>query len=331
MVKSRFLTMFCVLFCAWGSCGLSHAQDFGAFEYSGTLERQGFYGSIGVRKYFNSFTSYQFPDPDQPALDPLSRLEWPWEQLFWVVRAGAAVGRFQVNLEGAATLSVFSKLKAQDSDWLDVNNPDQKSVFSDAKAKPRSWTFDASLSAPLTENAFLRGLVGYRVQRFRFTYTDMLQGEIFDPNRGYFPPEFVFESGPVIDFTQHYRHFYLGGIVFAALDLGAISPGLAWGEVLTRFQADFGFVRADNEDFHILRTPGPRITTESSKGTSWHLNLGLEWRVSDRFGLTLEGDFMRIYTRGRHLLTEPGLSESWDGARVWSEQKYITFSGSISL
>ena len=112
----------------------------------------------------------------------------------------------------------------------------------------------------------------------------------------------------------------------ASMDLGAVSPLLAQHEVLARFQADYGFVKADNEDYHILRTPGPRYTTESSRGSSWHLNLGVEFRASNRLGFTLEGDFMRIYTKGRHVLSEPGYTEAWDGARVWSEQKYVSFS-----
>ena len=87
MVRRSFAAVSIVLFCLWTSCGFSQAQDFSG-PFSGSLERQGYYGSIGVRKYFNSFTSYQFPDPEQPVLNPLSRLEWPWEQLFGVVPDG---------------------------------------------------------------------------------------------------------------------------------------------------------------------------------------------------------------------------------------------------
>lgn len=330
MVRRSFTTVSFVLFGLWASCGCSQAQEFSGL-FSGSLERQGYYGSLGVRKYFNSFTSYQFPDPEQPVLNPLSRLEWPWEQLFGVARMGAPVGRLQLNLEVGSTLSVFSRLKAQDSDWEDVNNPGQKTIFSDAQARPRCWTFDGNVVGPLTDNSRIRWLAGYRVQQFRFTYTDMLQREIFEPGAGYFPAQFYFEPGAAIEFRQNYKHLYLGGIVSASMDLGAVSPLLAQYEVLARFQADYGFVRADNEDYHILRTPGPRYTTESSRGSSWHLNLGVEFKASNRLGFTLEGDFMRIYTKGRHVLSEPGYTEAWDGARVWSEQKYVTFSCCLSL
>ncbi|MDQ1240100.1 MAG: hypothetical protein QG577_2286, partial [Thermodesulfobacteriota bacterium] len=41
---------------------------------------------VGVRKYFNSFTSWQFPNRFPPNQDPYSRLEWPWDQTFFVAR-----------------------------------------------------------------------------------------------------------------------------------------------------------------------------------------------------------------------------------------------------
>lgn len=62
---------------------------------------------LGVRRYINSFTSYQFPDPQQPGLDPLSRLEWPWEQTFGTVELAVRKRYVRVKLDGAATWSVF--------------------------------------------------------------------------------------------------------------------------------------------------------------------------------------------------------------------------------
>lgn len=35
------------------------------------------YLSLGLRKYVNSFTSYEFLDPDLKFVEPLSKLEWP--------------------------------------------------------------------------------------------------------------------------------------------------------------------------------------------------------------------------------------------------------------
>ena len=107
---------------------------------------------------------------------------------------GAPVGRLQFNLEVASTLSVFSKLKAQDSDWEDINNPGQKTTFSDAQARPRCWTFDGNIVGPLTDNSRIRWLAGYRVQQFRFTYTNMLQREIFEAGVGLLSRAILFRA-----------------------------------------------------------------------------------------------------------------------------------------
>ena len=45
------------------------------------LPTDGFYFSLGARKYFSSFTSWEFPDINNPQVDPLSRLEYPWDQI----------------------------------------------------------------------------------------------------------------------------------------------------------------------------------------------------------------------------------------------------------
>jgi hypothetical protein len=289
---------------------------------------QGFSTTLGVRKYINSFTSYEFPDPERRQLDPLSRLEWPWEQTFGVVRLTYGYPNIEFNAELAATLTVFSNLKAQDSDWTDPNNPGQKTVFSDAKAKPRSWMWDLSVNAALPRLNALRGLIGFRGQQFRFTYTDITQREIFDENTGYFPATRDFTPGEAIQFTQNYQHWYFGGVVSGRLGWIPVLSGRA-GDVSLRIQADFGLVTGKNEDFHVLRTPGPRFTYEITKGNSWHVNVRAEQRLTSRILAGVEADFMRIRTRGRHKLTDPTVTQEWYGANVWSDQGFVGAYGSF--
>jgi hypothetical protein len=288
--------------------------------------------SFGVRRYINSFTSYQFPDPQQPALNPLSRLEWPWEQTFGTVGLMIRQPYLTVKLEGAATWSVYSNLKAQDSDWEDSNNPNQKTIFSDAQSKPRCWTFDASVSAPLPLYSAIRGVIGYRAQQFSFTYTDILQRNIFDSQTGqYIPIAITFDPGAAIEFSQYYKHYYVGGAVSFMCDPGGIKPELSGFPVLVTIQADCGYVTGKNEDYHLLRTPGPRYTWEYTTGNSGHVNLAAEMSMGSRFLLKVAGDYMRIRTDGRHELSEPGLMEKWGGAEVWSEQKYIEASAGFKF
>jgi hypothetical protein len=308
------------------------AFEFPGFNFQSSLtscpETSSFYASFGLRKYINSFTSYQFPDPEQPQLDPLSRLEWPWEQTAGVVKLGYVMNGLEVKFDFASTLIVPSFLKAQDSDWEDPNNPGQKTTFSDAKAKPRLWAFDGGVAFDIRPMPVLKAVVGYRAQQFTFTYTDMLQGTIWDNSTQTYRPVAVFDyvSGPAIEFSQYYQHWYGGGILTTSFDLEGIAQSLAPWQLVCKFQGDYAYVKANNSDFHVLRTPGPRFTAERTTGSSWHLNLTAEMRYSSRLGLSVEGDFMRIHTKGSHLWTEPGVNQSWDGAKVWSDQKYIAVS-----
>ena len=70
---------------------------------------------IGLRKYFNSFTSWQLPSNDGPQ-DPIGRLEYPWDQTFLAIRGTTSYSGLEVNMEWSGTLSVLSNPKAQDSD-----------------------------------------------------------------------------------------------------------------------------------------------------------------------------------------------------------------------
>jgi len=290
---------------------------------------------VGIRKYINSFTSYEFPNPVRPALDPTSRLEWPWEQIYGTVRIGWAAPGFGVHFEYAATLDARSNLKAQDSDWQDQDNPGQKTTFSEAKANPRGWTFDASVhfALPFIQGApRIRGVGGYRAQQFRFSDSDSLSSTIWDSDADAYLPQAIFEFDPqtAIEFSQYYKHWYAGLILETSW-----GPTLMtlFGDALInlRLQADWGFVKANNEDYHILRDPAPRFTRERTTGASWHVGLAASLVLNRRVTLEAEADFMRIRTHGDHTLDDPESKLSWPGARVWSDQKWISASAAISF
>lgn len=288
---------------------------------------EGMYVSLGLRKYINSFTSYEFSDIPGGAYgtDPVSRLEWPWEQTFGVIKLGTNYYGLQVNFEGAATLFKGSGLLAQDSDWLYPLNQNQKTVFSDALAMPRNWTLDTNIGFGLPIASGVQWLLGYRAQEFRFTYTDMNQQSLIpEYNSG-------FTAGEAIQFSQYYRHYYGGGALRTQLDLGRSVTSLAGYNLFLRLQGDVAYVTAKNVDFHVLRDPGPRFTYESTRGICWHVNLAADFHITKAISLGLRGDFMSIRTSGGHRLMEPGADESWDTARVWSEQKYIELSGMLTF
>ncbi len=335
-VKNLFaICLFASIFCSSNVSAqiipgnMTHASPYSSFDSA-----HNYYVSLGFRKYINSYTSYEFLDPDFKFVDPLSKLEWPWEQTYGVVKTGLILKGLQVNFEGASTLLTYSGLKAQDSDWTNENLPDQKTIFSDAEARPRGWTFDASFGFDLPFSDRIRWIVGYRAQQFRFTYTDMYQSELLRPDRNGFDP------GEVIQFTQDYRHYYGGAVTGAQFDMGNVSSYMTGTSLAIRLLGDAGYVTANNVDYHVLRLPAPRHTYEITSGISWRLNLATDFRINDRFTVGLAAEFMRIRTQGSHRMTNPeGLDErggyvprtdeSWQGARVWSDQKFVELNGAM--
>lgn len=330
MLKYSKLVLFCLASMITFGHGTSWSQIspsniiYGSV-YSTFNNNHDSYISLGMRKYINSFTSYQFLNPEVPSTDPLSRLEWPWEQTYGVVKAGVKLKGIQVNFEGASTLLTYSGLLAQDSDWTDDSLPDQKTIFSDAHARPRGWTFDASFGFDLPLNEKIRWIIGYRAQQFRFTYTDLNQRQLYEPwDNG-------IEPGEIIQFTQDYKHYYCGGVIGSELYMGNFSALMEGTYLAVRFLGDIGYVTANNVDYHVLRSPGPRHTYEATDGLSWRLNMAADLRLNQRFVLGVAGEFMRITSVGSHRWTEPSVDETWDGARVWSDQKFIEINASINF
>ncbi len=288
---------------------------------------------VGLRKYFNSFTSWQLPSNSGPQ-DPLSRLEYPWDQTFLAIGASASHYGLEVRLDWSGTLSVLSNPKAQDSDWEDPRNPNQKTTFSEAEAKPHCWIIDFSCNKQIFGLSFLSGVAGYRLSQFKFTNTDGYQYGIYNEETGRYESYLLPLPGPFIEFSQYYKQLYLGCILKSSLDLSEISGALRLPTVLFRLQADASYVTGNSHDQHLLRYAFGII---SSSGAGWHVNLTAGLKTG-RFRFDFEGDIRGIQTRGEIQNIQgdtnvAGLIHDLyiDGARAWSEQKYLGINGTISF
>lgn len=299
----------------------ANAQSEGSAWIQGSIpivsivpNQQGTYLALGLRKYINSFTSRQFPDApwSDNKNDPLSRLEYPWEQTFGVVKLGGNYYGIQVNFEGAATLFTASGLKEQDSDWEWPNVIGQKTKFSEANNFPRCWTFDANVGYAIPALPRIQWLLGYRIQQFRFNMMDGVQYSLTHPYVDYL-------HGEGSSFSQFYNISYIGAAIYSSLPCN----------ISARLSGDVGNVIANNVDNHIRRDEGKLFSYNSTRGTCWHIDLALEYRVKEFASIGLVGDLMSITSRGGHRRVTPDLDESWNGAVVWSEQKYIELNASL--
>ena len=275
---------------------------------------------VGLRKYFNSFTSWQLPASPGPQ-NPISRLEYPWDQTFIAIRGSAEYNSLEVNMEWSGTINVISSPKAQDSDWLDARNPNQKTTFSEAEATPRCWTADFSCNMPVPGFPSMRGVIGYRLSQFKFTNTDGFQYGIYDDETDHYGYYTIPLPGPFIEFSQYYKQIYGGGILQSPLDLAEILGGWRFQPLQLRLQADASYVSGNSHDQHLLRNIFGIIRSE---GVGWHVNLSAGLNTG-RFRFDLEGDLRGIQTSGQ--IQTP--TQYIDGAKAWSEQKYLGINGTI--
>jgi hypothetical protein len=273
---------------------------------------------LGLRKFFNSFTSYQFPNPNTPGQDPLSRLEFPIDQWFMGLNCSYSGKHWSINGEGWVNLNRESRHLMQDSDWDDDNMPSQKTIFSQSGCRMnRGILVDIQLSAGagyILPDSF-QPVCGWRMQCFSFTTHDgdqeTLDGDILNL------------PGDGIDFDQTFYHYFLGGAYSVTLNptwYGGVSTPLT-----LKFQLDYGFVRAKNEDLHLLRA-GNRVTEELTSGHCWHLAASAGTAVNSYLRAGIEADFKRMLTNGSHKLTNSlfEIDFSFDGSSVWSDQ--LSFS-----
>lgn len=276
--------------------------------------------SVGVKKFFNSFTSYQFPNPFPPNQDPLSRLEFPIDQWF-IGGAYAYVARsWSVELDSWVNINRDGRSKMQDSDWDDETLPFQKTVFSESNCRlNRGWLLDLKLSLRPELSIFkmLRPIAGIRYQDFSFTTHDGYQVGL-DGHFSNLP-------GDGIDFDQTFYHAYLGAICDIGLNTSGIFSSLPTVDL--QVVLDYALVTARNQDLHLLRS-GQRITTENTSGHCWHLAATAWFPVRHNLKGRIEADFKKIVTNGAHQLTNSffNIDFSFDGSRVWSDQFSVTAS-----
>jgi outer membrane protease len=274
--------------------------------------------SIGIRKFINSFTSYQFANPFPPFQDPLSRLEFPIDQWFLGLTAKYLARSWSVQAQGWANVNGESALKMQDSDWDDDTNPSQKTIFSESACKlNRGLLFDTYLAVniPWQWLSGIKPVVGYRYQCFAFTTHDGSQAALGGGVMAL--------SGDGINFRQTFNHVYFGGLFNANFETGSALYGLPRLEL--ECQVDYALITARNEDLHLLRA-GERVTEENTNGHCWHIMLSMGFFRRGALSARIEGDFKRLMTDGNHQLRNNlfSLNFSFDGSRVWSDQASIS-------
>jgi hypothetical protein len=317
------------------------AQDSAQQTAPGQLQTpgqdEGLFIAPKIKRYLHSHTSYQFGDPYDGRINPLSRLEFPLNSWWGGVEASWRKPGYALNLELMTNLSRETDAgKFKDSDW---EEPGRLTTYDEGNCRmERSFTLDMnadfSLAEPLAlpRGLDLRPVLGARWQRFTLVSHDGYQNSLQDD--GGWKNDLVY-VGDGLWFRQDYVMGYLGLKLTA--ELPAIWPQGPAGQRTQAFlQGDWGPVAGKNTDHHLLRA-GNRVTQESTKGDAWHLALGLKVPAGGWGAVSLSCDYLRIRTTGDHYLYNdlggdaPLEFTFSDGVKVWSDQIAFVLAWEIAL
>ena len=270
------------------------------------------------------YTSYQFgtaPGDTSPVAPyaPLSKLNFSLDSDWVGLRVGVRRCDLDVHFEWLMPMTRQIDGFMSDYDWnIDTPRNDPNRLDSLTHSGER-WNDGQKLEleADYKYSDCIFGmpievwpLAGFRFQRFDITAYNV---DSIVPARG-----LVF-VGDAITFNQQYYMGYIGAQLRKTIERECRRP------INLMFQFDYGGVGGYNIDHHLLRTPAPRYTFESTGGDEFHLSLAGDIPLNCHLNLGLQADYTRIRTTGTHRLTQPGTDLTWDnGVLVKSEQTALT-------
>ncbi|MFH1115800.1 MAG: omptin family outer membrane protease [Pseudomonadota bacterium] len=331
MAKSNVVALVALVILATAA-GVSHAQslpDLGSALGNWVLTPApvrvpGNYTDLGIRKFINSFASFQFPYATGGVVlyDPLSRLEYPMDEWFIGLKSSQVTNYFSFNAEFWTKLNKWGGARMQDSDWEDstvaafVFPPNQKTTFSQSKRRlPQAYLADINVEcAPFSFlGASLAGVVGWRWQTYLFrAYGPSFQYTLLGP-----PFVTPLPPGDSLEASYYFKDwFYLGGKGYFNFRLFELT-----------LQGDYGRLRANMHDRHFLS--GDFQTRIEGPGHAWHLSATLAKAITNVVNLRFEYDFKRLTTSHCTIEqfftpgTPPGHFGPFPAGKIYSDQQSI--------
>jgi hypothetical protein len=274
---------------------------------------------LGLVRYINSFASWQIRS-GPGGWDPLSRLEWPFDQWFASFQITRTSRWWDASVLGMVSLNKFTPLKFQDSDWTDgVVPPWQKTIFSESKNRvDHSYGIDFTVFPhnAATDGVKVGPVLGWRYQLLSFNAMSGTEKNIIgDPPASW---------SQAIETKVYFYGWYVGGAASVPLRVTIPYRGLS-GVLEIGGQGDYSWVFGRLRDRHMLR--GDLQGHINSKGWGYHFAVNAAMTVGS-LKVTAVGDFKRYRTVGTiHTLNDPDHPATGDiaddGAHLWSDQKYV--------
>ncbi|MGV8056907.1 MAG: omptin family outer membrane protease [Smithellaceae bacterium] len=278
------------------------------------VQKKYFNIAIGTEKMSGN-TAYQIgypfmaPSGTQYGYFPFSELKWPLD--IWLARfdAGLNIGDFwRINGVFKKNLSdPGSNMK--DSDWITDSNPSRLDIYSESNiSKFDLWNIDVDVEWDFLKRqswSLYAGL-GYQYQKIGYEAKLIHQ---YSPSG--LPGYEAYGDGRVaITYDITYSMPYLKiGADFKIKDKFTLAGSFAWSP----------FVKAKDEDHHLLRENGGKICTGNMDGNAYMVNLSAQynftpsWFLKSGFYYTkidVDGEQYQIYGNGVSIGTVKEKSES---------------------
>ncbi|HQP92300.1 MAG TPA: omptin family outer membrane protease, partial [Candidatus Omnitrophota bacterium] len=165
-MKTKFLLIFLFISLPFNSAMAQDSWDFKALS----------------KYFFASYTTYQFGDPSIGGDKPLSRLDFPINNLWLGTGIRRNFSKYSIGGHLLSSAMYNTRGRMKDSDWTDPSNQDFRTVFSKS-ANRMDYGFMAGLDADfdisdkvdLPKGLDLRPLIGFEMQRLSFVAHDGLQ------------------------------------------------------------------------------------------------------------------------------------------------------------
>ena len=271
--------------------------------------------SRDVRKFINSFCSYEFSAGT--GQDPLSRLEFPIDQWFVGGQYACVWNTLTFSVDFWSFLNRESSLKFQESAWMLPADPGQKTLFSESNCRMLDgYLADICVDWTMVPDALagLRPVGGFRWHTFRFLTYDGYR-ESVDPLAPSVPL-----PGDGIDGRFTFRDWWYVGV----------RSSFNRGPVRCRVDGDYGWLRADMADRDLLQ--GDMRTELHGSGHAWRLSAWLALMAHELLTVRVDGHFTRISvidTTVQQWDASGVLVGGRDKGRIWSDWQSVSVSAEL--
>lgn len=228
---------------------------------------------------------------------PFSKLEWPLDILLARIDADLNIGdRWRINGVLKKNLSEPGG-KMKDSDWITDSNPSRLDIYSESNiSKFDAWIFDVDLECKFLKRQSWSLYAGLGWQYQHFDYEAKLIHQYSPSGLSGYDAYGDGRVGITYDITYNMPYLKIG-TDFQINNKFAVAASFEWSPI----------VKANDEDHHLLRENGGKISTGTMNGKAYMIDVSAKYNFTPSWFLKggfhyvkidVDGDQYQVYGNG---------------------------------